>query len=114
MDNTLFGIPLLYWGILCIGIGVVYLYLWPRPHPRRRTPRSRWRNLVLRYGHALVWFLLAAGCLAGGAGADTLGMLLALAALPIYLIFLGTMLNDRQFELREVAVPGTTAKPTDQ
>jgi hypothetical protein len=110
MDNTLFGIPLALWAMICLGIAAVYYYIWPRPHPRRATPRTTWRHVVLRYFHALVWVLLAAGCFAGMAGLSTLGLLLALAALPTYAIFLVTLLRDRQVELREVAAASAAAK----
>lgn len=112
MDNTLFGIPLALWAMICLGIAAVYYYIWPRPHLRRATPRTTWRHLVLRYAHALVWVLLAAGCFVGMAGFSTLGLLLALAALPAYAIFLVTLLRDRQDELREVAAAAAAANTT--
>ena len=95
MDNTLLDIPLFFWGILCLGVGVAYYFIWPSPNPKRTEPRTRWQQIVLRYFHTLVWVLLAAGCFLAGSGFGPLGGIVALLALPTYVVFLVVLLQDR-------------------
>jgi hypothetical protein len=106
MAAALFGVPWVAWGGLCLLVATVYTAIWPRPatagagrvDPPRRRRALRWRRRVLRWGHALVWLLLALSCFlraaprAGGAGAANLLAGLALAG---YAVFLGTLLIDR-------------------
>lgn len=120
MNNTLFGIPLAFWGIGCLAIAVVYYQIWPMPNPKRIRPRSTWQHLVLRYAHSLVWILLAAGCFLAGGGYGALGLALAFAALPAYAIFLVVVVQDRQRDLsdqaaarRNTGTAKTTAVPPD-
>ena len=68
LGNTLFGIPLVFWGMGCLAIAVAYYRIWPQPGPKRSLPRTQWQHIVLRYFHSLVWVLLAAGCFLAGAG----------------------------------------------
>ena len=105
MDNTLLGIPLVVWGVLCLGIGVAYYYIWPQPNPKRAEPRTRWQHIVLRYFHMLVWVLLAGGCFLAGLGLNVLGGLVAFLALPAYIYFLVVLLQDRSKQ-------GIVAAPT--
>ena len=99
MDNTLFGIPLAFWGVGCLMIAVVYYQIWPMPNPKRIQPRTTWQHVVLRYFHSLVWVLLAAGCFLGGFGYGMVGLVLASLSVPTYIVFLVMLLQDRQREL---------------
>lgn len=103
LGNTLFGIPLLFWGLGCLAVTVAYYQLWPQPSPKRRLPRTAFQHFMLRYGHALVWLLLAGGCFLAGAGLAPIGLTLALAALPVYIVFLVMLVQDRQRELADLA-----------
>jgi hypothetical protein len=101
--NTLFGIPLLFWGLGCLAVAVAYYQLWPQPSPKRSRPRTGPQHFMLRYGHALVWLLLASGCFLAGAGWAPIGLALAFAALPLYIVFLVMLVQDRQRELADLA-----------
>lgn len=103
LGNTLLGIPLLFWGFGCLAIAFAYYRIWPQPSPKRTQPRSTWQHIVLRYSHSLVWVLLAAGCFLAGAGHANIGLWLAAAALPVYIVFLVMLVQDRQRELADLA-----------
>ena len=98
MDQTLFGVPLLFWGVLCLAIAAAYYYVWPQPGPKRLAPRSMSEHVVLRYFHSLVWVLLAAGCFLGSAGMGELGRWIALLGIPVYIVFLVYVVRDRNKE----------------
>lgn len=103
LGDTLFGIPLLFWGLGCLVVAAAYYRLWPQPSPKRSLPRTSFQHFVLRYGHMLVWLLLAAGCFLAGAGYASIGLTLAFAALPVYIVFLVMLVQDRQRELADLA-----------
>ena len=103
MDNTVFGIPVAFLGILCLGVGVAYYVIWPFPNPKRTQPRTPWQHLVLRYFHTLVWVLLAAGCFLAGYGLGALGGIVALLALPTYVIFLVVLVQDRSRQVSQTS-----------
>jgi|GEM_PF-675887 len=109
MNNTLFGIPLAFWGVGCLAIAAVYYQIWPMPNPTRIRPRSVWQHLVLRYAHSLVWILLAGACFLAGFGYGAFGLALAFAALPTYVIFLVVVVQDRQRELADQAAARRSA-----
>jgi cytochrome b561 len=108
---TLFGIPLAFWGFGCLAVAVAYYRLWPQPSPKRTRPRTPWQHLVLRYGHALVWLLLAAGCFLAGTGLSNLGLVLAALALPVYIVFLVMLVQDRNRELADLAAQRKASPP---
>lgn len=98
MAETLFGVPLVFWGILCLAVGAAYYFVWPQPGPKRLAPRSRTEHLILRYFHTLVWVLLALGCFLGAAGYGAIGRWVALLGIPVYTIFLFEVVQDRRKE----------------
>jgi hypothetical protein len=95
MDNTLFGIPLVLLGFICIGIAVTYNFIWPRPNPGD-PPRPPGRHFVLRWGHSLVWVLLALACFIAGPETALVAGALGIAALILYVVFIVTIFLDRQ------------------
>jgi hypothetical protein len=111
LGSTLLGIPLVFWGLGCLAVAAAYYRLWPQPSPKRTQPRTRFQHFVLRYGHALVWLLLASGCFLAGAGYVPFGLTLAFVSLPIYILFLVVLLQDRQRELADLAAQ-RKAKPS--
>lgn len=96
--ETLLGIPLLFWGVLCLAVAGGYYFFWPKPGPKRLTPRTAWEHLVLRYFHSLVWVLLAGGAFFGAAGAGSIGRWVALLAIPVYITFLVYVVRDQKKE----------------
>ena len=98
MTETLLGIPLVFWGLLCLAIAVAYYFFWPKPGPKRLTPRTLREHIVLRYFHSLVWVLLALGAFLGALGAGATGRWIALLAIPVYIIFLIYVVRDQNKE----------------
>ena len=103
MGITLLGVPLVFWAVVCFSIAVAYYFFWPKPSSRRQTPRTPFQHIVLRYFHALVWVLLGIGCLLGWFSSGELGRWVALAAIPVYAIFLIYVVRDRNVELADAA-----------
>lgn len=98
MNNSIFGIPFPIVGGICLLIAAYYVYKKPAP-PRQGRQRTGWRALVVRWGHSLVWLLLAlasfiwAGWLPGG---PALADALARVALLLYVLFIVTVMADRR------------------
>jgi hypothetical protein len=94
--NTLFlGVSWLVWGLLCFAVAVIFIVIWPRG--KRPGKASALQSLILRWFHALVWVLLAVSFfLRGGMilGGPSTANVLALLALVVYLIFIGTVLRS--------------------
>lgn len=94
MDAKLFGIPLLFWGAICLGLGAVFVVFWP--YAKATAKVSSLRYFLLRWGHAAVWGLLALACFvrvwlgpAGGFPAQ----IAALLALLMYFGFMGALIR---------------------
>src|SRR5262245_19193481 len=99
MSATAFlGLPWYIWGLLCLGVAAVYLVIWPRPPRKGNVPaRPRWRQIVLRWFHSLVWLLLASACFVQAihfAGSATIGPALALLAALTYVAFIGALVAE--------------------
>lgn len=110
--STLFGIPLAFWGIGCLAVAVTYYRIWPQPSPKRTQKRAPWQHVVLRYFHMLVWVLLALGCFLAGYGFAAIGLWLAAAALPVYIVFLVMLVQDRNRELADLSAQRKAAQGT--
>lgn len=97
------GVSLLIWGCLCLMVALIYLFISPRLIKRRQSPYAKWRYLVLRWFHSLVWLLLALSCFLWGEylnGGAVLANVLALLSLAIYLVFIVTFIVDRKAQNR--------------
>jgi len=96
MPTTFLGFPLQTWGIVCLALTVFYFFKWPSPKPDRAgPPRSALVHIILRWFHSAVWLLLALACFLWASGPSTAANAIAVAALIVYLIFLGTLIFDR-------------------
>lgn len=93
MENTLLGLPVEVWAVVCFAVAILYTVFWPRP-PRAKQ-RSAWEHFVLRWLHALTWMWLALAALSskyvGGLAAQTLGLL----AFASYIIFMVTLVREK-------------------
>ncbi len=95
MTNSLLGIPLPLLSLVCLGIAAAYYFIWPKPKAgQSRTPTQ---HVIVRYGHSLVWVLLAVACLLwAGDSQSGLASLLGLAALGTYVLFMITLFASRK------------------
>lgn len=88
MESRFFGLPFVVWGVVCLVVAVVFVFVWPHD---RVADAAGLRYVVVRWGHTLVWLLLAASCFVravlGAAGAG-LANNVAFGALLVYLAFL--------------------------
>ena len=103
MDGTLLGIPLFTWGLVCLGLAVVWYTVWPKdrtPEPLTKLPeykpRPAWMQSVLRWFHALVWVMLAAACWFLDAGHTPLAVMSAAIAGIMYVTFVVALIKDGQ------------------
>jgi hypothetical protein len=95
MEAKFLGVPMFVWGGLCLVVAIVFTIIWPSNKVANDTTALRY--IVLRWFHALVWVLLALSCFVRGAGifgGDGPANLVALAALPVYLIFMAALLSS--------------------
>ena len=92
------GLPVYLWGVICLGVALLYFFVWPRQKPDAPVPRPTWRQFILRWFHSLVWVLLAVACFmwAGWLPGSGVAGGVALAALGVYLVFMLTFLVDRR------------------
>ena len=93
MGEKFLGVPLALWGIACLALSVVWGIYWPSD---KAVPDGTIRFLVLRWGHTLVWALLALSAFVAGyglfGGAQT-ARVLALLSLGVYLVFMATLVT---------------------
>jgi hypothetical protein len=91
---TFLGVPLVVWGVVCLGVATLYYFVWPEPEAGN-APRPAWMRLVLRWFHSLVWLLLAAACFLQSAGAPAIGRSVGGVGLLVYVVFIVTAALDR-------------------
>lgn len=103
MDGTLIGISLFTWGLVCLGLSVLWYYVWPKdrtPEPLTKLPeykpRPAWMQSVLRWFHSLTWVLLAATCWFLDAGQTPLAAASAIMAGLMYATFGVALVKDKQ------------------
>ena len=100
MQNTLMGIPVEFWTVVCVAIAVVYGNLWPRPPRTATTPRTAWQQLVLRWFHAGTWLCLGLAALSlkyvGATTAQVLGVLGLLSYITFMTVFVREKLRYPQ------------------
>ncbi len=79
-------------GVVALAVAAFNFLLWPAR--RLRDDDGRLRRLVLRWGHTLVWLLLAVAFFLLGTGSPSLARaanVVALLAFGSYLAFLAAM-----------------------
>lgn len=95
MDEGFLGIPFALWGAVCLLLSIVWGVFWPSD---KAVPGDIPRFMVLRWGHALVWLLLAISALLAGyglLGGMQTARVLALLSLGVYLVFMVTLVMAR-------------------
>lgn len=88
MERGFLGLPWAVWGVAALALALVWVIVWPAD---RAAGTSGLRLLLLRWGHAAVWLLLAVSFFVRGMGQEGAANVIALAALAVYLAFLGAI-----------------------
>jgi hypothetical protein len=82
-----FNLPWFLWAALASGLAVLWLFVGPHTE---MTPSSGVRYLVIRWGHALTWLLLALGFFLRGVSPEwnRAADVLAVAGGLVYALFI--------------------------
>ncbi len=94
MTSSFLGVSFTVWGI--IGLAIAAIWIFVRTSHRAATPR--WRFIVLRWFHMVVWLLLALAAFIAGSslpGAAAIARLAALLSLLTYLIFMAALFTSK-------------------
>ncbi len=91
MNTGWFNLPWWVWGVLCLAVALIYTFVWPQS--KVMPDVVAWRYFILRWGHALVWVILATSFFVRGAigGAANL---VALAGLVVYGVFMALFVSS--------------------
>lgn len=93
MNATLFGVPLLIWGALCLAAAAAFALFWPSA--KATGDISTLRYLLLRWGHAAVWALLGLALVLRALSAPGVTVTVAaVGALVLYVAFMGVLLRN--------------------
>jgi hypothetical protein len=95
VDNTLLGLPVEAWAIVCFAVAGAYANFWPRPPRTATAPRTTWQQLVLRWFHAATWLCLGLAALAVKYVGATAAQILGLLALVGYLTFMVVFVREK-------------------
>lgn len=82
------GIPFWVYFAACLALSIVWLFIWPSG---KVGPDAGLSYFLLRWGHSLTWALLAGACLCWALDAATVGTVLAVTSLPVYLAFMAAV-----------------------
>jgi len=88
VSERFLGLPLVAWGVICLAVAAVWAVVWPAD---RAAGAVGLRFFIARWGHAIVWALLAAMCFmkaSGNRALEAWSNPVGLAALLVYLSFL--------------------------
>jgi hypothetical protein len=88
IQTSFLGLPLFVWGLISLALAAVWAYVWPA---ERALGAVGLRLLLVRWGHSLVWLLLALMCFLRGSRVAAIagwGNAAGLASLVAYLAFL--------------------------
>lgn len=94
MDMKLLGVPLYFWGVICLAVATVWIFVWPN----RAAARAGLRFFILRWFHTLVWLLLALAAFMAGfniLGGVGTAQPVALLSLLVYLVFMFAVVTSR-------------------
>lgn len=87
MIKGFLNLPWFFWAGLALVVAVVYSFVWPQ---KAGMGAAGFRFFVLRWGHALTWFLLTINFLLRGISPSLNGAanILALAGGIMYILFM--------------------------
>jgi Flp pilus assembly protein TadB len=116
-EGAVLGVLLFTVGVICLGLAVLWYDVWPKdktPEPFKQLPQSRPRPVavqsILRWFHTLIWMLLAAACFFAFTGRSTLVTACLLLAGVMYVVFIVTLIKDRQRQ-KAIEREGTGSQP---
>jgi hypothetical protein len=91
--EAMFGISWWIWAGLALVVALIYAFIHPQPNEAMAV----WQLWLLRWGHTAVWLLLAASCVVRAVApqATNIANGVAFLALPMYGLFLFTMMTGR-------------------
>lgn len=91
----MFGISWWVWAGLALVVAIIYAVVHPQPNVG--VTLAAWQLWVLRWGHTAVWLLLALSCVIRAVAPQSTEVAngVAFLALPIYGLFLFTMMAGR-------------------
>jgi len=95
METKFLGIPLALWGLVCLGLAVVWIFVWPSD---KAVAPDTLHYFILRWFHALTWLLLALAAFVAGfniLGGETTARGVALLSLLTYLTFMVTSVTSK-------------------
>lgn len=95
MQNTLMGLPVEIWAVICLAVAVIYFNFWPRPPRTATVPRTAWQQMVLRWFHSLTWLFLAFAALSLKFVGVTAAQVFGLLGLASYLIFMAVFIREK-------------------
>ncbi|MCU0494203.1 MAG: hypothetical protein MUD01_21645 [Chloroflexaceae bacterium] len=94
MAERVFGLPWPVWGGLALLLALVWCFVWPSDKVSSTTGSMQF--FLLRWGHALVWLLLATMCFLKASGtsmlagwANAVGMLGGLTYAAFLFVYIG-------------------------
>jgi hypothetical protein len=92
----MFGISWWIWAGAALIVAIIYAFVYPQPG--EGVTLAAWQSWVLRWGHTAVWVVLAASCVIRALSPQSAGIAnnIAFLALPLYGLFLFTMVGIRQ------------------
>jgi hypothetical protein len=81
------NVPWFFWALLALGLSIVWVFVGPHT---RMPDEPGFRFLVIRWGHALTWLLLAVSFLLRGISPGLAGAanLIAVAGGLVYALFI--------------------------
>jgi hypothetical protein len=92
MEVKFLGVPMFAWSALCLLVALVFVVIWPADRAAK-TSGLLWTTL--RWGHAIVWVLLALSCFVWGFGELGPASMIAALAGVVYLAFIYTVVTSK-------------------
>jgi hypothetical protein len=93
MSERLWGVPYPIWGGLALAVAALFVIVIPNQAAVLNA--SGLRFFILRWFHSLTWVALAGAAFLRAAGASGPARLVAFAALPLYLVYLLTVVSSK-------------------
>lgn len=89
------GIPFLVWILLCLMVAFIYSFIYPKIKSDKGN--ASLRQQILRWGHSLVWYILAVSFLLRMIDGveEVVADIVAWSGFVVYIVFIITLFWDR-------------------